>query len=115
MAKPFVPGTPLEEQAYAGKYQAVVDLLRTLDASGRQALGGVAARLVKISQAARYAYDGTFAGWGRSPSDEQLRAVGAAAVVCGSAKVAAEAAVGFGNPDARTAAVIDELRRHDRR
>lgn len=91
MAKLFVPGTPLEEQAYAGKYQAVVDLLRTLDASGRQALGGVAARLVKISQAARYAYDdGTFAGWGRSPSDEQLRAVGAAAVVCGSAKVAAE-------------------------
>ena len=57
MAKPFVPGTPLEEQAYAGKYQAVVDLLRTLDASGRQALGGVAARLVKISQAARYAHD----------------------------------------------------------
>ena len=91
MAKKFIPESPLEKLAYAGQHDALVDMLRALGAAERQRLRPQAARLVKISQAARYAYgDDTFAGWGSSPSDEQFRAVGAAAVLCGTAKDAAE-------------------------
>jgi len=91
MAKKFIPESPLEKLAYAGQHDALVDMLRALGAAERQRLRPQAARLVKISQAARYAYgDDTFAGWGSSPSDEQFRAIGAAAVLCGTAKDAAE-------------------------
>lgn len=91
MAKLFVPDSPLEKLAHAGRRDDVVELLRGMSASERQKLRHEAARLVKITQAARFAYgDDTFAGWGKAPNDEQLAAIGAAAVLCGSAKDAAE-------------------------
>ena len=91
MAKLFVAQTPLEKLAHAGRYDDVVAMLRGLDPAERLKLRSETTRLVKITQAARFAYsDDTFAGWGSPPSDDQFRAIGAAAVVCGSAKDAAE-------------------------
>jgi hypothetical protein len=91
MAKLFVAESSLEKLAYAGRYEKVVELLRAMTAAERQKLRPEAARLVKISQAARFAYDDdTFAGWGKAPTDGQFRAIGAAAVLCGTPKDAAE-------------------------
>jgi uncharacterized protein DUF6493 len=94
MAKSFVPESPLEKLVYQGKRDEVVGLLRGLGATERQKLRGEVARLVKITQAARFAFsDDTFAGWGRLPTDEQLRAIAVAALLCGTAKDAAESYV----------------------
>jgi hypothetical protein len=69
-------------------------MLRGLGPAERLKLRPEVARLVKITQAARFAYsDDTFAGWGRRPSEEQLRAVAAAALLCGTANDAAESYV----------------------
>src|SRR5690349_24741587 len=82
MAKSFVPESPLEKLVYQGKRDEVVGLLRGLGATERQKLRGEVARLVKITQAARFAFsDDTFAGWGRLPTDEQLRAIAVAALL----------------------------------
>ena len=71
MAKLFVAQTPLEKLAHAGRYDDVVAMLRGLDPAERLKLRSETTRLVKITQAARFAYsDDTFAGWGSPPSDD---------------------------------------------
>ena len=91
MSKTFSPSTPLERAVYAGKYEAVVELLRSSTPHERKALRTHALAMEKLIQKARWSTrDKTFGGWGQESTFDQLRAVSAAIVVCGSTREVAQ-------------------------
>lgn len=91
MSKAFSPATPLERAVHAGKYEDVLELLRSSTPQERKGLRNSAVALMKLIDKARWSYsDKTYAGWGKQPTDKQMRAASAAVVVCGTPKDAAE-------------------------
>ncbi len=91
VAGKFKPETPLAQAIYKGDRTGVIALLAPLSIAERQRQRSELARLGKLMDKARYAYgDRTVAGWGKSPSDAQYRALAAGLFLCGTAKDVAE-------------------------
>lgn len=97
MAQNFVPETALESAVYAGDYPQTLTLLRILDREQRRAHRSSVRRMQKLLDAARWnSRDENYAGWGVSPTDDQVRAMFATVVVCGTA---ADVAASHGSKD----------------
>lgn len=86
MARIFSPETPLEQAVYAGDHARTLALLRALPRAERACHRSSVRRMMTLLDEARWnSSDETYAGWGKPPGDEQVRAAFAALVVCGTA------------------------------
>ena len=96
MAKKFKPETPLAEAVYKGDRKRVIALLAPLGPAERQRKRSELSKLDKHMEKARFAFgDRTRAGWGKTPTDAQYRALAAGVFLCGTSKDVAESWIGI--------------------